>query len=391
MDWLNNLLTNFSNSFGGNLPRVLAALVILIIGLFLAGVVRRLVNKGLNRINFGSRVNATSKASLITFISKMVYYLAVLYVLLLVLDKMGVTGVLEPLKNMLNEFLSYIPNIIAAGIIGFAGYMIAKIASEAVGFVSEKFDGLSTKMGLNSTLKISRILKQIVFLFIFIPVLLVALDALQIRVISEPATEMLNKLMSSIPNIIAAALILTVFYVAGRYVIGILVELLRNLGVDDLSARMGLSSVVGENTSLSKVIGNIGFYFLMFGGIITAMEKLNFGQLSGTLTNLFELSGQIFLGLFILIIGNQISKWVANYIDGSGSDGLATIVRFATLGLFIAISLRAMGIANDIVNLAFGLTLGAVAVAFALSFGLGGREAAGKQMESFLRRFRKED
>ena len=129
----------------------------------------------------------------------------------------------------------------------------------------------------------------------------------------------------------------------------------------------------------------------MFGGIITAMEKLNFGQLSATLTDLFELSGHIFLGLFILIIGNQISKWVANYIDNSGSDGLASIVRFATLGLFIAISLRAMGIANDIVNLAFGLTLGAVAVAFALSFGLGGREAAGKQMESFLRRFRNDD
>jgi len=48
-----------------------------------------------------------------------------------------------------------------------------------------------------------------------------------------------------------------------------------------------------------------------------------------------------------------------------------------------------MGIADDIVQLAFGLTLGAVAVAFALSFGLGGREAAGKQMEQFLNRFDK--
>jgi hypothetical protein len=51
--------------------------------------------------------------------------------------------------------------------------------------------------------------------------------------------------------------------------------------------------------------------------------------------------------------------------------------------------LRAMNIADDIVNLAFGLTLGAVAVAFALSFGLGGREAAGRQMEHWLSRIRK--
>ncbi len=55
----------------------------------------------------------------------------------------------------------------------------------------------------------------------------------------------------------------------------------------------------------------------------------------------------------------------------------------------IAMGLRAMGIADDIVNLAFGLTLGAVAIAVALSFGLGGREAAGKQMEHWLSKFRK--
>jgi hypothetical protein len=52
--------------------------------------------------------------------------------------------------------------------------------------------------------------------------------------------------------------------------------------------------------------------------------------------------------------------------------------------------LRAMGIADDIVNLAFGLTLGAIAVAVALSFGLGGREAAGRQMEHWLASWRKE-
>ena len=52
--------------------------------------------------------------------------------------------------------------------------------------------------------------------------------------------------------------------------------------------------------------------------------------------------------------------------------------------------LRAMGIADDIVNLAFGLTLGAIAVAVALAFGLGGRAAAGKQMEYWLARWRGE-
>ena len=65
------------------------------------------------------------------------------------------------------------------------------------------------------------------------------------------------------------------------------------------------------------------------------------------------------------------------------------VVRIAIVGLAIAMGLRAMGIADDIVNLAFGLILGAVAVTIALSFGLGGREAAGKQMDYWLEKLRK--
>jgi len=54
------------------------------------------------------------------------------------------------------------------------------------------------------------------------------------------------------------------------------------------------------------------------------------------------------------------------------------------MAIFLAFGLSTMGIADNIVNLAFGLTLGAAAVAFALAFGLGGREAAGKQLERFF-------
>jgi hypothetical protein len=76
--------------------------------------------------------------------------------------------------------------------------------------------------------------------------------------------------------------------------------------------------------------------------------------------------------------------------SGVNTQGLARIARFAILALVIAMGLRAMGIADDIVNLAFGLTLGAVAVAVALSFGLGGREAAGKLMDHWLSKLRRD-
>jgi hypothetical protein len=47
-------------------------------------------------------------------------------------------------------------------------------------------------------------------------------------------------------------------------------------------------------------------------------------------------------------------------------------------------ALRQIGVANEIINLAFGLLLGAIAVAAALAFGLGGREVAGRQLQQWV-------
>ena len=129
------------------------------------------------------------------------------------------------------------------------------------------------------------------------------------------------------------------------------------------------------------------YFFICFFGVTTAVEKLNFLALSDVLHTMLDLTGNILFGMIILLIGNKISAFVSDYFAKSDAPGLSTLARFATLGLFLAIALRYMGLADDIVNLAFGLTLGAVAVAFALSFGLGGREAAGKQMEKFFDKF----
>jgi cytochrome bd-type quinol oxidase subunit 2 len=83
----------------------------------------------------------------------------------------------------------------------------------------------------------------------------------------------------------------------------------------------------------------------------------------------------VLLGAVILIIGSWLANVAHDAIKRANarhSEGIASIARVAILGLVIAMGLRAMGVADDIVNLAFLLTFGAVAVAMALSFGLGG-------------------
>jgi hypothetical protein len=94
-------------------------------------------------------------------------------------------------------------------------------------------------------------------------------------------------------------------------------------------------------------------------------------------------ASQILLGLIIFGLGVYLANWANQAIVSGGMVNaklLATAARIAILVLSAAMALREMGIANDIINLAFGLLLGAVAVAVALAFGLGGREAAGQQL-----------
>ena len=76
-------------------------------------------------------------------------------------------------------------------------------------------------------------------------------------------------------------------------------------------------------------------------------------------------------------------------IRDSSNPALANIARFAILGLVMAMGLRAMGLADNIVNLAFGLTLGAVAVAAALAFGFGGRDAAKTVADTWAKKITK--
>ncbi len=386
---LQTFYENFLNNIGNYLPGVLGALLVLLIGWLIALGISSLFARLVRQSGLDKRLqDRGSDIQLARTVKKFVYYILMAVVLLVVLEMLGVENVLRPLEEMVAEFLSFLPNIIAALVIGFVGYVLATIVSELVGLASGAIERFADRFGLTGSFDVTKLLKQVLFLLIFIPILIVALDTLNMKAISDPATMMLSELINAIPNILAAAIILIVFFIVGRYVTQILRQLLENLNTDELPARTGLSGVLGGR-SLSKLLADVAFFFIIFFGVITAVEKLEFTQMSALLRDMLELSGRIFFGLVILAIGNFIAK-IAHDALASSNGFIASLARVAVLALFLAIALRQMGIADDIINLAFGLTLGAIAVAIALSFGLGGREAAGKQMEHLLSRLRGE-
>ena len=360
------------------LTPILIAIVILIVGLLIAKFIRGLVQKSLGRVDALNRVNPDgSVTDLATPISMLIYYMIVLFVLITVLAKMGLTDVLDPLKAMANQFMGYIPNIIGAGIVGYVGYILAKIISDFVGMGLGKADEqLALRTG-NSDIQVSGIGKSFVFAAILLPIIVAALGILDIEAISGPATAMIQKLMAAIPNIIAAGIILAVTYFVAKFVVQILSGILDGMNIDAMPHKLGIAGLFTPTFTPTKLIGSAIMFFAMLTGLTAAVDKLNISIISDIMARVLEFGGGILVGGVILVIGNFLSTLAHNAIAKS-SPGLADIARFAILGLVLAMGLKAMGLADNIVNMAFGFTLGAVAVAAALAFGFGGRDAAKK-------------
>lgn len=378
--------------FNGKFSIVLSAIVILIIGMIIAKMIKKVVFKILKKSNWDNKLlgDKLGDMDINLFISKFVYFMIMLFVLLLVLSTLGLEGVLDPIKNLLDEILGFLPNLIAAGVIGFVGYIIAKVVSSLIGMGSKLFDRLASKLKITDTSKVVNVLQKVVFIVIFIPFVIQALNALEVNAISEPANNILSTVLGILPKILAASIIITLFVVGGKYLTDFLRDLLNSLGIDNLAEKMHLGSVVGKDQSIAKIISGLIYFYIVYFGIITGIEILELNQLNDILRTILDLSGKILFGLLILVIGNFIATLFYNVLSKSENNQfVASIARGAIIALFLAISLRTMGIANSIVELAFGLILGAIAVAIALSYGLGGREAAGEHMKDILKKLKK--
>jgi len=393
MDTIDQSLQNFTGTFGARLPGIIGALLVLLIGIFIANALRKLLTKQLAKFQINRRVgmdqNAKGSVDLANLLAGVVYYVVLVYAIVISLDMLGVGGVLAPLQNMLNSFMSFLPNLLAAGIIGYAGYILGNLAGSLAANGMAYLDRVIEKVDLNSVVGLVR---QLVFLFVFIPILIIALNTLNIEVISVPASEMFSNLLSFIPRILSAAIIVGVAYVGGKILTEWVGSLFQNLGIDLLAARLGLSAVLGQQ-SLAMLIKNIAFFFILFTAIISAVEQLGLPQVVDILREIFNATGQIFYGLLILAAGSLLANLVRTSVVAQNENNrmVAGIAYYAILLIFVAMAFRAMGIADSIVDLAFGAIVGAIALAIALSFGLGGREAAGKQMEHWFKKLRREE
>ena len=382
----------FSNMVGrilAYIPNLLAAVAVGFIGWIIARLVRVGLTNVLAKTNLDERLsNEVGVSSLSSNIGEIFYWLVLLLFLPIVLSILGLTGLLIPVQNMVNEAVAFIPNLFITGVIIFVGYILAKIVRGIVEGLTNSLglQAQAEKIGLFKNSSITKFLGSFVFAIIIITTLIVAFEALGIEAISQPATAMLNEIMHAIPQIIAAGLILIVAYVVSRFVGRLVAELISGAGVDEIPMKLDVQRFLGQ-TRVSDIVGYLIVFFTMLFAVSEAANRLGLEQVSVLIAMFIQFGANILLGAVILVIGFWLANIVANVVqrgEYNSSRWLGNLVRILIMGLVIAMGLKEMGIADSMVNLAFGLTLGSVAVAFALAFGLGGRQPAERLLGDLL-------
>jgi hypothetical protein len=394
LDRISNPFAQMVAQIIGYAPRLVAGAILVLIAWLVATVLQAIVNRTLAATSLDEKISKEAGMEPMSrTVANVLFWLVILLFMPSILAAFELRGLLEPVQGMLAKLLDMVPNVFGAAVIGFVGWLVAKVLRGLVTnlLAAAGADKMGSQIGLADAVKLSRLAGTIVFILIFVPTLIAALDALRIEAISRPATEMLERLLAAVPNLVAAALILVVTWYVAKFAADVLSRLLAGMGLDTVPDKLGIGNAFKGALKPSGLVRGLALFFAMLFATVEAAHRLDFTQVRDLVSMFIKFGGEVLLGASILVIGFWLASLAHDAINrASERTGLARLARIAILGLVIAMGLRAMGIADDIVNLAFGLTLGSVAVAFALAFGLGGRDAAGRQMEHWLSQLRKD-
>lgn len=373
----------FTSLFSSGIWGIIKAVLLLLLAFIAAAIVKSLVTKlftrtKLNALLGRSDVTADGKEKTVDFIGKLAHLLVFLLFVPGIFESLGMKEVSSPILNLLNSLWGFLPNILAAVIVLWIGFFIARFVRELLipVFNRLKVNALQEKAGIHvtDTARLSNTLAYIVYVLILIPVIIAALQVLNIEAVSAPAIKMLDTIFTFIPSILAALVIIIIGCMVAKFSGNIVENLIASAGFDaKLSERLADK---GNSFVLSKVAGTIVHVIMVIFFIVESFGVLHLDVLTGI--------GSAVIGYMPYVLASALILLACYICDGLAGKALAknnhTVLALAvkitiyTIGIFMV--LNELGIAKEIVNTAFILIIAALATAFAVSFGIGGRDFA---------------
>ncbi len=208
----------------------------------------------------------------------------------------------------------------------------------------------------------------------------------------------LSMIVGAIPKIIGFIIVLIIGWIVAAIIGGIVVRVLRAIHFDDLGNRSGLSAFVrnmGLHTDLSGAVASAAKWFIRLITLVVAFDALGLPAVSNVFNQMLAWLPQLVVAIAVLVIGGLVANAFADFVRGAVSSSgmgnanlLSSLARYLVWAFAIVVAVNQIGIATALVDTLFMAFVGAVALAFGLAFGLGGRDTAAQVWSDWYERSR---
>ncbi|MGX7074590.1 mechanosensitive ion channel [Globicatella sanguinis] len=384
------------NKIYSALPGLLGAALLLVIALFMAFLTKKLTTKGLDKVEFDSKLQKWGMAKndeesniFIETIGSLVYFVTILLFTPFIFTGLNLSGVADPVIIMLDKFWDFIPNLLVSVMIIIIGSYLCKFIKKLSRNLFEGIDvdrwyrkliGQQETAEFVTETRLADVLSSIIYVLIYIPIITVALQILGVSTISDPIVSVLNQIVSVIPNVLAAVVLVIIGNFIAKLVTDLIESMLKTSGIDKYSQYLnfkGETSILISNVSAQIIQAVLMIFFL-----VEAISVLQLDVLNSIGNSIIAYLPAVVSSVIILAVGiiggNVLATFLAKV---SGSKLFGEFIRYGVIIFAVFMTLDQLKFAQTIVNTSFTMLLGAFAVAFALAFGLGGRDFAAKQLE----------
>lgn len=368
-DWL---------SFLGPAGPWVLALIVIIVGYFLARLIEKLVKKGLSKTKFddklatllGQECDGCEKG-----FSKFIFYLFMLFVVYFGLSIAGQSEAVAPLKEILDDILGFIPNLLAAGVIGFVAWIFATLVKNILEGVltASKVD---ERLGLGDKKPITSSIGLVAFFGIILIMLPTALGALKMDEISVPISDMIDQIFTYVPSLFSGIVLFAVGYLVASIVQKVLANVLESIGLDKLPEKLGYT---GGSFVAGKPLSLVLSYVAMATILVTIGAQAIMTMKLGFISDLAQDFVPGYFKILAAVIIFCIAVYVANIVGQLIEPKSAFWAKFARIAILIFLGAVALQKANisSLTNETFQLLITALIIASAFAVGVGGAIALG--------------
>jgi hypothetical protein len=209
--------------------------------------------------------------------------------------------------------------------------------------------------------------------------------------ILEPLQDVFRTIKQFLPNLLAMLVILIIGLVVARVLRLVVVRFLAAIKFDSWSDRMGMTTLMRKGDLWAKpslALGSILYWIMIIVALMTGLGALKIQAVDHLVTQFFMYLPRAFSAIMILLAGYVLTGFASRAVLIAAVNSgyhyaklLAEAMRLLLTVLVLAMVLEQLQVAPGIVLAAFSIIFGGIVLALALSFGIGGIDAAKRIIE----------